>query len=126
MRRLILLAAAACLAAAVLAAPAAATRPVTKPTGNVTVKQSFWPLFKYVVKDAGSRKADVTIIVAEKGGGELARIACGWQRTNRVVSVPMLIWPCDFPKGAYVWRVKAVNKEGNHQRKAWPARLTVN
>lgn len=126
MRRLILLAVAACLAAAILAAPAAAAQPVTKPTGNVTVKRNFWPLFKYVVQDADSGKADVTIIVGEKGGGVLARIPCGWQRTNRVVTVPMLTWRCDFPKGVYVWRVKAVDKEGNHQKKAWPARLTVN
>ena len=83
-------------------------------------------LFKYVVHDTDSGKADVTIIVGEKGGGVLARIPCRWQRTNRVVTVPMLTWRCDFAKGMYVWRVKAVGTDGNHQKKAWPARLTVN
>ena len=110
----------------VAAGPAMATRPVTEPTGNVTVKRHFWPLFTYVIEDSDSSKAKVTIVVAERKGGELARIDCGWQRTNRVVTVPMLLWKCDFAKGAYAWRVMAVDRDGNHQSKAWPARLTVN
>ena len=126
MRRILLLAVAGAVLAAVLAAPAAATRPVTQPTGNITCKRNFYPLFMYVIKDADSAKAKVTIVVGEKGGGAvLAKIPCGWQRTNEVVTVPMLIWKCSFPKGAYVWRVKAVDKEGFQQQKAWPARLTI-
>ena len=126
MRRVLLLAVVVAVLAAVLAAPAAATRPVTQPTGNITCKRHFFPLFTYVVKDADSAKAKVTIIVGEKGGGAvLAKIPCGWQRTNRVVTVPMLSWRCDFAKGDYVWRVNAVDKEGFHQQKAWPARLTI-
>ena len=127
MRRVLLLAVAVAGLAAVLAAPAAATRPVTQPTGDITCKRHFFPLFAYVIKDADSAKAEVTIVVGEKGGGAvLAKIPCGWQRTNKVVTVPMLSWRCNFAKGDYVWRVKAVDKDGNQQKKAWPARLTVN
>ena len=104
---------------------ASADRPITEPTGNVTVKRHFWPLFSYVIADKDSSKAKVNIVVARRGGAELARIDAGWQRTNRVVTVPMLLWRCDFRRGDYVWRVKAIDREGNPQQKAWPARLTV-
>jgi hypothetical protein len=127
MRRLILLAVAACVAAAVLAAPAAASRPVTTPVGNVTCKRNFWPQFVYIVKDADSSKANVTIVVSRKGGGGLvARVKCGWQRTNRALLVPFGAWRCNWAKGTYVWRVNAVDREGYKQRKAWPARLIIN
>ena len=104
---------------------ASADRPVTEPTGTISVKRHFWPLFKYVIADKDSAKANVTIVVARRGGAVLARIGVGWQRTNRVVTVPMLSWRCDFRRGEYVWRVLAVDREGNRQQKAWPARLTV-
>jgi hypothetical protein len=125
MQRLLVLAAGVAVLAAALAAPAAATRPVTQPTGDISCKYRFWPLFTYMIKDRDSRKADVTILVGERGGPVLARVPCGWQRTNRVVTVPMLSWRCPFPRGVYVWRVRAVDREGAHQRKAWPARLTI-
>ena len=110
---------------AVAPAFASAAKPVTEPTGNVTVKRHFWPLFTYVISDKDSRKVKVTIIVARRKGPELARIAVGWQRTNRVITIPMLLWRCTFARGEYSWRVKAVDPEGNRQSKAWPARLTV-
>jgi hypothetical protein len=125
MRRLFLLAVAAAVLAAVLAAPAMASRPVTQPVGNITCKRNFWPLFVYVIEDAGSAKAKVTILVGTKGGPALAKIQCGWQRTNEVVTVPKLLWRCRLPKGEYVWRVYVVDREGLHQKKAYPARLTV-
>ena len=104
---------------------ARADRPVTAPTGNATVKRHFWPLFMYVIADKDSAKAKVTIVVAQRGGEALARISAGWQATNTVVTVPMLLWRCDLARGEYVWRVLAVDREGNRQSKAWPARLTV-
>jgi hypothetical protein len=126
MRRALLLAALAAVLVAVLAAPAMAARPVTVPAGDITCKRNFWPLFIYVVNDAGSSKAKVTIVVGAKGGPVLAKIPCGWQRTNTLVTVPALLWRCRYPKGTYVWRVNAVDKQGNHQKKAYPARLTIN
>ena len=115
------------LLALLAAAPAFAGGygPVTEPTGDITVKRHFWPLFTYVISDKDSRKAKVTIVVARRKGPELARIAVGWQRTNRVITIPMLLWRCDFARGEYSWRVKAVDPDGNRQSKAWPARLTV-
>jgi hypothetical protein len=44
---------------------------------------------------------------------------------GRRLKAPILVWRCNFAKGVYVWRVNGVDKEGFHQQKARPARLTI-
>jgi len=122
---LVMLVVAAITLSGLVATAAGAAGPVTTPTGNVSVRKDFWPLFSYVIGDADSARAKTTIVVARRNGTEVARFAVRWQRTNRVVRVPMLFWRADLPRGVYSWRVLARDENGERQRRAVPARLTV-
>jgi len=101
------------------------TRPRTRAPLPALVMRGFWPTFTFGVTDGAARWCDVTIVIRDASGALVERLHLGRRFTGHTAATPPLWYRCWLPRGEYTFAIRALDRAGNHQKRAACNRLIV-